>query len=114
MLYSVTFVAVLASLSLVSMVSSSRVGWYAFNGGGSRSGINEAETAISSSTVDSLSQLWKVKINNSGADVIDSTPLFMYDVHTADGKTQDLIFVHSMLGTTHARTNTVQHAYTHA
>jgi outer membrane protein assembly factor BamB len=84
----------LVCFALVAQVlSQTKIPWVAFNGGGSRSGINNKETAISQTTVKNLVQKWSVTLS----DACDSSPIFLPDVKTVNG-TVDLVFYTSRGG----------------
>ena len=64
-----------------------KVPWLAFNGGGTRPGINYNETTISAQNVDQLALRWKQAI----PDTVDSAAVLFPDVTLADGATADLL-----------------------
>jgi hypothetical protein len=75
-------------------VNSSRVRWPAFDGGGSRSGVNNAETKITAANVNTLTRLWQVHLSK----VVDSSPIELPQVQTVLG-VKDLLFMTTRSGT---------------
>lgn len=78
-----------------------QVPWIAFNGGGSRSGINSNESLITHSSVANLKLKWSTTISNRD-DPIDSSPVLWPNVVLPGGTTADMLFFNSLLGTLYA------------
>jgi outer membrane protein assembly factor BamB len=79
-------------------VTSEKIPWLSFNGGGSRSGINSKESLISRATVYDLKLKWSRQLTNR-KDPIDSSPVFWPNVTLPSGETADLLFFNSLQGT---------------
>lgn len=77
----------LALLLSIIDVFASQVAWKAFNLGGSRSGVNTAETQITASNVGSLVLQWKVTLQ----DTIDSSPILFPNVSTSAGTKEVMV-----------------------
>ena len=88
-------------LALLLAVAAAQVPWIAFNGGGSRTGINHNETLISRASVASLALKWSAVISTD-ADPIDSSPVFWPNVPLPNGGEANMLFVNSLLGTLYA------------
>src|SRR5205814_1970859 len=73
--------------------SDSPIAWLAFDGGGSRSGINTAETMLTPSNIGGLTRLWQQTLPG----VIDSSPVELPNVKTAGGS-KTLLFVTTLQG----------------
>jgi outer membrane protein assembly factor BamB len=71
-------------------VLSQKVAWVAFNGGGSRTGINTKETTVTQANVKNMVQKWSVNTS----DNVDSSPIYLPNVTTSSGSV-DLIFLTS-------------------
>jgi hypothetical protein len=69
------------------------IAWPAFDGGGSRSGINSSEKIITPGNVGSLTRLWQQTL----PAVADSSPVELSDVKTSTG-TKTLLFVTTLTG----------------
>lgn len=101
----VILICCISFFSLMTDANASKIPWVAFNGGGSRSGINTEETMISPTTVSKLSLLWSRRLADNtltwiyGNETIDSSPLFLPDVSLPSGVVVDLLFFNSLLGT---------------
>lgn len=67
--------------------------WPAFNGGGSRNGINTLEGTLSQQNVGRLAQLWQSNL----PAVVDSSPVALAHVATAGGF-KDLLFIDTKSG----------------
>jgi len=93
---------------LLLNINAEKIPWVAFNGGGSRSGINTAESVISPTSVSDLSLLWSRKLTDDnltwvyGSETIDSSPLFLPNVTLPNGNNVDLLFFNSLMGTLYA------------
>ncbi len=85
-----------------SAAADNKIPWVAFNGGGSRSGINSEETTLTKSSVGGLKLLWSELGDRSHKDPIDSAPLFQPNVKLANGELADLLFLNSRQGTLYA------------
>ncbi|HET8912721.1 MAG TPA: PQQ-binding-like beta-propeller repeat protein [Ktedonobacteraceae bacterium] len=68
------------------------IDWPAFDGGGSRSGINTHETLIKTNTLANLTRWWQVTI-----DATDSSPILLPSTQTNTG-TKSIIFVTTKAG----------------
>ena len=75
-----------------------QIPWIAFNGGGSRTGINTKESLITRDTVASLVLKWSSTLT-SKQDPIDSSPVLWPQVSLPNGVTADLLFLNSLKGT---------------
>lgn len=67
--------------------------WAAFDGGGSRSGVNSSEKIITPGNVGSLTRLWQQTL----PAVVDSSPVELSGVKTPTG-TKTLLFVTTLTG----------------
>jgi len=67
--------------------------WPAFDGGGTRDGVNPAEQMITPANVGQLKRLWQQTL----VDVVDSSPVVLPRVHTANG-IRNLLFVTTKSG----------------
>ncbi len=67
--------------------------WPAFDGGGQRTGVNTAETTLTSSNVGSLTRLWQQKLSTTA----DSSPVELPNVTTPAGM-KDLLFITTKAG----------------
>ena len=70
-----------------------KIAWSAFDGGGQRSGVNTAETTITTANVGQLKQLWQQTLPAT----VDGAPVELPNVMTAAG-TKDLVFVTTKAG----------------
>lgn len=70
-----------------------QISWPTFDGGGPRSGVNDAERLITPDNVRGLTQLWHQAL----PDVVDSSPVELPHVATPAG-VKDLLFVTTMAG----------------
>lgn len=90
---------------LANAANAEKIPWLAFNGGGSRSGINEQETLITRDTISGLTLKWSRllgSIVSSKNDPIDSSPVFWPNVTLPTGNVADLLFLNSRQGTLYA------------
>lgn len=89
-------IAVCGAIASKDVPADSSIPWIAFNGGGSRSGINSLETGITRDNVADLSLLWSFQLENGRKDPIDSAPIFWPQVLNEDtGDKVDMLFLHS-------------------
>ena len=73
--------------------NNSPIPWPAFDGGGSRSGINTVETILTSSKIGGLTRLWQQTLPG----IVDSAPAELPNVKTSGG-TKTLLFVTTLQG----------------
>ncbi len=67
--------------------------WAAFNGGGTRTGINTAEQEITPGNLGSLKRIWQQKL----PDVVDGSLALLPNVHTSTG-TKNILFATTKSG----------------
>lgn len=79
--------------SVDSPANKAEIMWPAFNGGGSRSGINSSEKIITPGNVSQLTRLWQQTL----PAVVDSSPVELPGVKTPAG-TKTLLFVTTLTG----------------
>src|SRR5579884_3204715 len=75
------------------IVNHSPIAWPAFDGGGSRSGINADESILTPSNISGLTRIWQQTLPG----VVDSSPVELPNVKTAGG-TKTLLFVTTLQG----------------
>lgn len=79
--------------AVVSPSTSAGITWPAFDGGGSRSGVNRSEKTITTGNVGSLTRLWQQTL----PAVVDSSPVELPAVKTPAG-IKTLLFVTTLTG----------------
>src|SRR5579863_3294333 len=73
--------------------STAAMAWSAFDGGGSRSGVNNSEEIITPGNVNALTRLWQQSLSA----VVDSSPVELPGVITSAGE-KTLLFVTTLTG----------------
>lgn len=79
--------------TVATPTNEAEITWPAFNGGGSRSGVNSSEKIITPGNVGSLTRLWQQTL----PAVVDSSPVQLPNVKTPTG-TKTLLFVTTLTG----------------
>ncbi|MEO8970888.1 MAG: PQQ-binding-like beta-propeller repeat protein [Ktedonobacteraceae bacterium] len=79
--------------SVATPTNQTEITWPAFDGGGSRSGVNSSEKIITPGNVGSLTRLWQQTL----PAVVDSSPVELPGVKTPSG-TKTLLFVTTLTG----------------
>lgn len=69
------------------------IAWKAFDGGGTRTGVNTAERSIGPDTVHQLSRIWAARL----PDIVDGAPTVLPHVLTPSGR-RDLLFMTTLHG----------------
>lgn len=83
----------LSSNKLAHVGTSMTNSWIAFDNGGSRSGVNTAETKIALTNVNTLTRLWQVHLPAT----VDGSPVELANVATPSG-THNLLFLTTLTG----------------
>lgn len=90
---SVTQTAQLSPTTGLVIPSTSLIAWPAFDGGGSRAGVNTAEHTITLGNVGHLTRRWQTHLPNTA----DSSPVFQSNVPTSAGP-KSLLFLTTLNG----------------